>query len=170
MMWLDFELQCFDKSKQAKQRPGLGKSDRWPVIGVSLAIGHHHNQWPQTRDWSHTGVSSYLPDCPAELQSAVFTLMSCSFLGHQQQACQCGEVGGLKNDAWKEIVRQKSKVYFFLAIIIMRYLYWSVQKHLSFRLDNFDYDEISLGSEESSPHLEMALLSHTLQYLTGRLS
>jgi len=34
------------------------------------------------------------------------------------------------------------------------------------RLDNFDYDEISLGSEESSPHVEMALLSHTLQYLT----
>ena len=45
-----------------------------------------------------------------------------------------------------------------------------VQKHFSFRLDNFDYDEISLGSEESSPKLEMALLSHTLQYLTGRLS
>ena len=41
---------------------------------------------------------------------------------------------------------------------------------LSFRLDNFDYDEISLGSEESSPHVEMALLSHTLQYLTGRIN
>ena len=36
----------------------------------------------------------------------------------------------------------------------------------SFRLDNFDYDEISLGSENNSPQLEMALLSHTLQYPT----
>ena len=113
MMWLDFELQCFDKSKQAKQRPGLGKSDRWPVIGVSLDIGHHHNQWPQTRDWSHTGVSSYLPDCPAELQSAVFTLISCSFQGHQQQACQCGEGGGFKKWCVKRNCSAEKQGLFF---------------------------------------------------------
>jgi len=41
-----------------------------------------------------------------------------------------------------------------------------VERKLSFRLDNFDYDEISLGSENNSPQLEMALLSHTLQYPT----
>jgi len=34
------------------------------------------------------------------------------------------------------------------------------------RLDNFDYDEISLGSDNNSPQLEMALLSHTLLYPT----
>ena len=84
----------------------------WPL--AIITISDHR---PET---GVTGVSSYLPDCPdcpAELQSAVFTLMSCSFLGHQQIASECWEWGGFKNDAWKEIVRQKSKVYFFSLLL-----------------------------------------------------
>ena len=120
-----------------------------------------------------TGVTpESAPTCQTVLQSCSLQCSpSCPAASSDinNKPVNVGKEEDLKNDAWKEIVRQKSKVYFFLAII-MRYFYWSVQKHLSFRLDNFDYDEISLGSEESSPHLEMALLSHTLQYLTGRRS
>ena len=79
----------------------------WPL--AIITISDH----PQTRDWSHTGVSSYLPDCPAELQSAVFTLMSCSFLGHQQQASECGEGGGFKKWCVKRNCSAEKQGLFF---------------------------------------------------------
>ena len=96
-----------------------GKSDRCSDIGVSLAIGHHHHpvttdQRPgpghrtllDTRHWRQAPTCH----CPAELQSAVHTPLSCrpscSALRHQQQPSE----EDVNYDAWKEIVWKKSKV------------------------------------------------------------
>ena len=49
-------------------------------------------------------------------------------------------------------------------LILKLHIYFGL--FYSFKFDNFDYDEISLGSDSDSPQMEMALLSHTLNYPT----
>ena len=121
MRWLDFELQCFDKM-QASQAASWTR-EKWPAASYWRQPGHWPSSQSVTTDQRLESPES-APTCQTVLtvlqscRAAVFTLMSCSFLGHQQQASECGEGWGFEDDAWKEIVRQKSKVPFFSLLLV----------------------------------------------------
>ena len=129
-------------------------------------------QWPQTRDQARAIGHCVTPDWRQLLPATV--LQSCSL----QSSLPCpadlhAAPWDVNNNQVMRMwtMRRETKLFGRKARWLSNtHQHWSIQKQLSFRLDNFDYDEISLGSEASSPHVEMALLSHTLQYLTGRIN
>ena len=151
-----------------------GKSDRCSDIGVSPAIGHHHH--PVTTDQRPGPGHRTLHDTRLEAAPTCHctVLQSCSL----QSSLPCpadhhAAPWDVNNNPVMRMwtMRRETKLFGRKARWLSNtHQHWSIQKQLSFRLDNFDYDEISLGSEASSPHVEMALLSHTLQYLTGRIN
>ena len=138
----------------------------WPLAIITI-------QWPQTRDQARAIGHCLTPDTGGRLLPAT-VLQSCSL----QCTLPCpadhhAAPWDINNNQVKRMwtmMREKKLFGRKARLMSNTHQYWSIQKQLSFRLDNFDYDEISLGSEASSPHVEMALLSHTLQYLTGRIN
>ena len=146
------------------QTPACGARGEWPVIVMLASESESSDRCDQARTIGDCGDTRVwlLPD--SVLHAAVTTVL--------QLVMQRPGTTTLSETSWENKIRMmREKKLFgrksrFNSSISKPAAH---QMRISFRLDNFDYDEISLGSEDSSPHLEMALLSHTLQYPTGKM-